>query len=219
MNMKLKVIAFVLTSSSAFAGAMGAISTDKFFLLEGGLAYDHVFYKDNVTFSESYTPVTPNGFAINPKKFYPNNFFGGYAGLSFYFPSWLLNARYNLYSNESKSNLNAGTLIKFKPSGLSFTADKIFGNFNQFSFGLGGGVVIQSINEGSARINLRSNRPLSESLQGRSHVEPLVEAFIMHRCNNNWGIKLNAEYQISTGRTFGYGDLNINLGINYAFPV
>jgi len=216
---KISFLALALTSSSLFAGSMGMAPSEKLFILEGGVSYSHTFYKNNVVFPESYTAVTPTGFSINPSSFYPNDYFGGYAGLSFYFPDWLLNARYNLYGSERKANNRAGTIIKLAPAKLTFTADKVWGNINQLSYGLGGGAVIETVNKGYAQVALSTDNPPSESLAGRTHTAPLVEGFVMYRFANNFGTKFNVEYQIPTNNAFARGDLNLNLGINYAFPV
>lgn len=219
MKNKISILALALTSIPAFSGTMGPIGSEKFFLVEGGLAYTHTFYNSNAVFAESFTPVTPNGFSINPKHFYPENFIGGYAGLSFYFPGWLLNTRYSLFENRTKINYVAGTAISLQPSKLAFTADKVWGNFHQLSYGLGGGAVIESLAKGRALINVTADNPVSESFQGRSQINPLVEGFLMYRCTNNFGVKFNLEYQIPVTRTMGNGDLNLSLGINYAWPV
>lgn len=216
---KLSLLALSLASMPALAGTMGPVTTEKFFLLEGGVAYTHAFYKDRAVFPESYTPFTPNGYAINPNHFYPENFWGGYAGVSFYFPGWLLNTRYSLYEARTEVNHHAGTRIKLQPAKLAFTTDKVWGDINQFSMGLGAGAVIETLNKGEARIHVSLDNPISESFQGRSIINPLVEAFAMYRCTNNFGVKLNVEYQIPVSRTFGHGDLNVGLGVNYALPV
>ncbi|KTC96131.1 hypothetical protein [Legionella erythra] len=219
--MKSKIgLALAIASTSAFAGTMGPVVTsEKFFLIEGGLAYTHAFYKDSAVFAESFTPVTPAGFAINPNNFYPKNFWGGYMGLSFYFPSWLLNARYSLYESKEETNYTAGTVIELQPAKLAFTADKVWGNINQLSYGLGAGAIVETLNKGEARIHIAADNPVSETFQGRTQINPLVEGFVMYRFANNFGAKFNLEYQIPVSRTFGDGDLNLSLGINYALPV
>lgn len=220
MNKNKIMLSLLLASSTACAGTMGPImAADKFFLVEGGVAYSHAFYKDRAIFPESITPFTPSGFAVNPNDFFPNDFFGGYAGMSFYFPGWLVNTRYTVYEHKTKVNSLAGTAIGFGPSKLSFTADRVWGNFYELSYGLGAGAVLETLNKGGAIIDLDDNNPLSESFQGRSRLDALVEAMIMYRCTNNFGTKLNVEYQIPVNNVFGHGDINVNLGINYAFPI
>lgn len=219
MKNKISILALALASIPAFAGTMGAAAPERLFFVEGGFAYSHVFYNSHAIFPESFTTTTPDGFAINPQQFYPADFYGGYFGASFYFPGWLLNTRYSIFGNQSKVNTIAGTSISLQPSKLAFTADAVGGNIQELSYGLGAGAVIESLNNGEARIAVHTTNPASESLQGRTQVNPLVEGFVMYRFANNVGAKLNLEYQIPINNTMGNGDLNLSLGLNYAWPV
>lgn len=207
-----------LASATSFAGTMGPVSMPEHMLLvEGGFSYTTTFYDDNSVLPESRTPSNPAGTAVNLNHFYPDNFYGGYIGASIYSPhNWLLNTRLDMYGNKSKTNTFAGTIIDFAPGKLSFTVDKVFGNFNALSFGVGAGAVIETLNDGSF-VNTLSTTPPNESIQGRAVVNPLAEAFVMYRFVNNFGIKLNAGYQIPVNNKFGNGDFNLNAGVNYAF--
>ncbi|WP_147286406.1 hypothetical protein [Legionella londiniensis] len=216
---KLNAIVLALASSSAFAGAMGPVAAEKLLIFEAGVAYTHAFYKDNAIFPESRTALFPNGVAVDPEDFFPEDFFGGYIGMSFYIPDWLFNTRYNMYGSKAKHNRAASVRTELAPVKLSFTTDRVFGDINQFSYGLGAGVVIENVNDGDFIVNVGSGFIPSESLQGRTRIDPLVEGFAMYRFANNFGIKFNAEYQIPVHNKFGNGDVNLNLGINYAFPV
>lgn len=220
MKMKqLNAIALALASSSAMAGEMGPVSAEKLLFIEGGLAYSHAFHKSRAVFPESRSDAFPNGVAINPSDFYPQDFFGGYIGMSFYMQDWLFNSRYNMYGKKSKANQAASVRTELAPVRLSLTADHVWGDISQFSYGLGGGVTFENTNDGNFHANLASTEEPSESLQGRTRIDPLVEAFAMYRFANNFGIKFNAEYQIPVHNKFSNGDLNLNLGINYAFAI
>lgn len=220
-NKKIAALLLALASTASNAGSMGpAVMPERLLLLEAGASYSHAFYGDNNVFGESRTAFNPFGFNVNSSDFYPNDFVGGYIGASLYVPSnWLLNARYDMYGEKSKDNFAAQTEISLSPVRLSFTVDKVFGNFNELSFGLGGGAVIESLNDGDFRVPVSLTNPPSESLQGQTIIDPLVEAFAMYRFANNFGIKFNAAYQIPVQNKFGNGDLNLNLGINYAFSI
>lgn len=220
-NKKIGALFLALASTASYAGTMGpAVMPEHLLLLEAGLSYSHAFYDGTGVFAESVTAFTPNGFAINHNNFFPNDFFGGYIGASLYMPSnWLLNTRFDMLGEETKYNSLAQTTISLAPVKLSFTVDKVFGNFNAFSMGLGGGAVIESLNDGKFLVAVAPNNPPSESIQGRTRIDPLVEAFAMYRFANNFGVKLNAAYQIPVNAKFGNGDLNLNLGFNYSFAV
>lgn len=220
-NKKLGALFLALASTSSFAGTMGpAYTPEHLLLIEGGVSYSHSFYQDTALFPESFNGTTPSGYVIRLNDFYPNDFWGGYIGASIYSPhNWLLNARYDMFGSERKTNLVAGTSIDLAPTRLSFTVDKLWGDINSFSFGLGAGAVVENTNDGNALIAVNTNNPVSESIQGRTIIDPLVEGFAMYRFANNFGIKFNAGYQIPVNNKFGDGDLNLNLGINYAFAI
>lgn len=220
-NKKLGALFLALASTSSFAGTMGpAYIPERLLLIEGGVSYSHSFYQDNAVFPESFTAITPGGFVIRLNDFYPNDFVGGYIGASIYLPqNWLLNTRYDMYGNESKTNLLAETRVGLAPTRLSFTVDKLWGDINAFSFGVGAGAVVETLNDGEFVVAVNTTNPLSESIQGRTVIDPLVEAFAMYRFANNFGIKFNAGYQIPVNNKFGNGDLNLNLGLNYAFAI
>lgn len=220
-NKKIGALLLAIASTSSYAGTMGPIATpERLLLLEGGFSYSHSFYRDQVVFPESRSSLNPNGFLIHPSDFYPSNFYGGYIGASLYLPqNWLLNSRYDMYGSEDKHNIYAETDIDFAPSRLSFSIDKVFGDFNSLSFGAGAGAVIENTNDGNFVVSVHPLNPVSESLQGRTRIDPMVEAFAMYRFVNNFGIKVNAAYQIPLHNKFGSGDLNVNLGVNYAFAI
>lgn len=220
-NKKIGALLLALASTSTFAGTMGpAVTPERLLLIEGGASYSHAFYNDHAVFPESRTSITPNGYAVNINNFYPNDFWGGYIGASVYFPSnWLLNTRYDMYGEKSKVNVIAETEAKFAPVKLSFTVDKVMGDFRSLSFGLGGGAVVETTNDGDFWVAVNTTNPPSESIQGRTRIDPLVEGFAMYRFVNNFGIKFNAAYQIPVNNKFSSGDLNLNLGLNYAFPI
>lgn len=218
-NKKIAAALLAMAASSSYAGGMGPMP-ERLLLLEAGFAYTHSFYDSRVVFPESRTAITPNGYAINPKNFYPEDFYGGYIGASLYFPqNWLLNGRFDMFGKRDKTNAAAETYISIAPAKLSLTVDKVFGDFNQLSYGLGAGAVVETTNEGDMVVTVRANNPMSESIQGRTRIDPLVEGFVMYRFDNNFGVKFNAAYQIPLNNKFGNGDLNLNLGVNYAFPV
>lgn len=219
-NKKFSALFLALASTTGFAGTMGPVSAPQvLLLLEAGASYSNSFYDSNSVFPESMTLFTPAGFAINGNDFYPNNFWGGYIGSSLYFSqNWLLNTRLDMYGKRTKSNTVAGTSISLAPARLSFTADKVLGDFNALSFGVGAGAVVESLSDGDFFITPSSTNPAGESLQGKTILNPLVEAFGMYRFGNV-GVKLNAAYQIPLTNKFGSGDVNVNLGVNYAFSL
>lgn len=218
-NKKLSALVLALASTTSFAGTMGPIASPQLMLLlEAGASYSYAFYDDNAVFPESATVFAPNGFAVNLNDFYPNNFWGGYIGASVFFPQyWMANMRYDMFGTDDKVNALAQTRISLAVTKLSLTVDKVFGDINSFSYGVGGGAVIESLNDGSFNITpaFFSNIP-SESIQGRTIMDPLLEAFAMYRMGN-FGVKLNGAYQIPVNTHFGSGDINLNLGLNYSF--
>ncbi|MFC3909247.1 hypothetical protein ACFORL_09200 [Legionella dresdenensis] len=220
-NKKICALAFALASTASQAGTMGpAYVPERLLFVEGGVSYSHAFYDSYAVFPESRTLITPNGYAINPKRTYPNDFFGGYIGSSIYWPSdWLMNTRYDMYGEKTRRNYTAGTAARLAPTKLSFTLDKVFGDIRTFSYGIGAGAIVETLNEGDFLVVVSADNPSSESIQGRTRIDPLVEGFAMYRFDNGFGIKFNAGYQIPVNSKFGSGDLNLNLGINYAFSI
>ena len=219
-NKKISAVLLALASTGAFAGTMGDVATPShLLLLEAGGSYGHSFYDTDVVFPESRTALNPAGVAINLKNFYPNDFFGGYIGASIYSPNnWLLNVRYDMYGEKSKTNVPAETRLELAPSRLAFTVDKVMGDFQAFSFGVGGGAIIENLNDGNFEVAVGGTNPLSESIQGRTRIDPLAEVFAMYRCSNDLGVKLNVGYQIPVNNKFGNGDVLVNLGVNKSFP-
>jgi hypothetical protein len=217
---KIHVLMLALASTSIFTSAVNASIPGKLIIFEGGGSYSHTFYKSSVTTAESHTPATPNGFAINPSSFFPQDFYGGYLGVSLYMSDWLLNTRYDMYGSENKSHTTprTTTTVSIAPTRLAFTVDKVWGCINQFSYGVGGGAVIEDINKGEANTTAGAFNP-SESIQGRSRIDPLIEGFAMYRLADNIGVKLNLAYQIPVNNKLSQGDFNLNLGVNYALPI
>lgn len=216
---KSKILLCVALSISALSSSVNAMVSDKLVFLEGGFSYSHAYYENSATFAESSTQATPTGYSINPNDFYPQNYYGGYIGLSLYSSNWLLNTRYDMYSSESKTNSAAGTKISLAPARLSLSLDRVWGQIDRFSYGIGAGVVNETLNKGEANIAVSTDNPSSESLQGRSRLDPLVEGFLMYHFSPNLGTKLNVAYQIPLNNKFGRGDLNVNLGLNYSLPL
>src|SRR5690348_16989641 len=111
-KVKLQVGLLALGTSIICSSAIAMSSSEtKLLIFEAGGSYSHAYYKSSFTPAESHTAVTPNGFSIDPSDFYPNNFWGGYIGLSLYVPEgwgWLVNTRYDMYGSESKSHSSAG---------------------------------------------------------------------------------------------------------------
>lgn len=217
---RLSALALALAASASFAGEMGPMPTppSQLLFIEAGLSYSHAFYKDRIITPESYTVATPNGFAFDPSDYYPNDFWGGYIGASWYSNNWMLNTRLDMYSNEEQHNELAETRIRLTPVRLTFTADYVMGDINQLSYGVGAGAVIESINEGSFIVVPAVDNPPSESINN-TRIDPAIEAFVMYRMDNNIGFKFNVAYQIPLHSRVSNGDLNLNLGINYAFNV
>lgn len=218
-KMKFSAIALVLASSSAFSGTMGAVvAPERLLLIEGGLSYSHIFMKSRVVTPESRVPAFPNGVVVNLQNFYPECFFGGYMGASLYMADWLINNRLDLYGQASKHNAPASTRISVAPAKFSLTLDRVFGDINSLSYGIGAGAVLRTNNEGEFIVN-PGNNAFSETIQGRARFDPQVEAFAMYRMDNGFGVKFNAGYQIPVNDQFSNGSVNLNLGVNYAFPV
>ncbi len=214
----LSVLALTLSASAAFAGGMGELPPSKLLFLEAGLSYSHSFYKDSVVTPESYTLVTPNGYSMDPSNFFPNNFWGGYIGASWFSNYWMLNTRLDMYGKKERYNADAETRINMAPVRLSFTADRVWGDINAFSYGLGAGAVIESVNNGAMIVPAHATNPPSETID-TTRIDPMIEGFLMYRMANNLGIKFNVAYQIPLNSQMGNGDLNLNLGLNYAFNV
>lgn len=228
MKMKRKILYVMIlaaSSTASYAGRdyKGEMSYDNDqLLIEAGINYFHTFYRSSITPPESRTADFPNGFAISPNSFYPNNFWGGYIGLSYYTHHWLLNSRYNMYSSKSKTNSSADVRIELAPVSLVFTADKVWGDINCTSFGVGAGAVIANLNDGEF-IQGPTAEPGTEgshSLAGEgTRIDPVIEAFVMQRFYDHFNVKLNAAYQIPYYSANSRGDLAVALGINYAINV
>ena len=215
----LTALVLSLASATAFAGVMEPpAAPQRLLFIEGGLSFSHSFYKDSIVTPESITTATPGGFIINPDHFYPNDYWGGYIGASLYSSNWLANVRLDMYSSESKINYAADTYIDIAPVKLSFTLDRVWGDINAFSYWIGAGAVVENTNDGSFRIPASHGLVMSETIQ-RTRIDPQIEAFAMYRMTNNLGIKFNLGYQIPLNNNMTNGDLNLNLGLNYAFPV
>lgn len=218
-----------LLSLSLQAGTMGPIVTPStYLLLEAGGAYTHSFYKDSIRTAESITLATPNGVSINPSHFYPDDFGGGYIEASLLRNMWLFNVRYDMFASETKVNTSQGTSIELAPVKLSFSVDKLWGSYEALSYGIGAGAVVATVNKGESILNNTSvlatngqviTAVLGESIQGRTRIDPLVEALAMYQISPNFNIRLNVAYQIPVNSTFTDGSLNTNLGINIAFPI
>ena len=216
---KRKICAFALalmSSSGLVHAANGTMGMGKLLFFEAGLAYSHVYYKSSITVAESNTAATPGGFSINPSRVYPNNFWGGYLGLSLYVSDWLFNTRYNAFNSKSKSSVD--TDITFSPVNLTFTLDRVWGCINDWSYGFGAGVVVDNINKGEANIIVADDNPVSETVHS-TRIDPLIEGFVMYRLNDSVGVKLNVAYQIPVHDQAGRGALGVNLGLNYALPI
>lgn len=203
-----------LLSSSAMAGGDG-----KLLLLEAGFSFSHAFYKSSVVPPESITDTHLGGFAFDPSDHYPNDFWGGYIGASLYTGCWLLNTRYDMYDKEDQRHNTSNTRIHFSPVRLSFSVDKVWGDIRDFSGGLGLGAVIENLNKGTFYEGNEPGTQRSSTLDGRSRIDPLIEGFVMKNVAENVAIKLNVAYQFPAHNRTSNGDVNVNLGVNYAFPV
>ena len=108
-------------------------------------------WKDKYTFDDflgGILTLTPK--QVRMTNGYPNNFWGGYIGSSIYFPTnWLINTRLDMFASESKANLAAGTRQKLSPVHFSLSVDKVLGDFNAMSFGLGAGAIFENVNDGN----------------------------------------------------------------------
>lgn len=218
---KLSLVLMAIASTSAFAGGFEVQPQhQKMLFVEAGLAYTHSFYVSSHTSVESYTTSNPSGTTINPNDYYPNNFWGGYIGTSLYLPvDILINTKFDMYASKTKSYAPAQTSVSMSLTKLSFTIDKVYGDINTTSYGIGGGAVFQNLNNGSFRITPSSTNPPSEVITGRSRIDPVVEAFAMYRFANNLSAKLNVAYQIPFQSELTHGAINATLGINYSFPI
>lgn len=198
----------------------GAGSDGKLLLLEGGLGYSHAFYKNSVVAPESITATSMGGSSFDPSNHYPNNFWGGYIGASLYTGCWLLNTRYDLYVSDDKAHAGSGTKITFAPVRLSFSVDKVWGDIYDLSAGAGLGAVIENTNKGTFNnTGTDQGTQLHHSLDGHSRIDPMLEAFVMKNIAERVAVKFNVGYQFAAHSRTGNGDVNVNLGLNYAFPV
>lgn len=231
-----KTLLLTALAASAFAASAKTMPTTTFIvpesetylLFEAGAAYSYAIYQNSVKTAESYTLLTPNGVSMDPSNFYPNNFWGGYIELSLLRRMMMYNIRYDMFSETSKSNSGAGTKVSLAPSKLSFTIDKVWGCLRTFSYGLGAGVVIAAVNDGHSERSHFYTLPetgqyvdpyLRKSIQGRTRIDPLIEAFGMYHISDNINLRLNVAYQIPVNNQFTDGSINVNLGINYALPI
>ena len=231
LTMKKNIVAIAI--SAAFcplaiqAGAMGDAvmgETGKFLLIEAGADYYNAIYKTSVRGAESYTTTTPNGYTYNPSVVMPNNFFGGYIGLSLFTNSWLLNSRYDMYASKTKHSLNNTFKTDIAPAKLSFTLDKTWGSIQKFIYGVGAGVVVSTHNEAQlfdytpATTGPNAGQ-IGSTYPGRTRLDPLVEAVAMYKLSQNFNMRANVAYQIPEQSFYTNGHVNVNLGINYALPL
>lgn len=223
----LSALAGSIFSLSVSAGTMGDVATPMtWLLLEAGGSYTTTFFKDHVRTPESFTVATPYGVQIQPDAFYPDNFGGGYIGASILRNDWLFNLRYDMFARSTQTNTAYGTIIKIAPNKLTLSLDKVWGAPGTFTYGLGAGVVVATANQASAYTPIPhlTNGQLiqtvhGESIQGRTRIDPQIEALAMYPLAENVNIKLNVGYQIPVSSFFSDGSLNVNLGLNYALPL
>lgn len=223
-NKKLLVAAAVsasLASACVHAGGMGPSCPEKMFLVEAGVAYAHPFYKDSVRGANSYTVNDPNGRSYDPSKVYPNDFFGGYFGLSFLFNNYLVNSRYELYEKKSKTFSDGRLYTTLAPAKLAFTLDKLWDANANFKYGIGAGTVISTHNKAELydRLLTANQTQIGVSFPGRVRLDPLIEGVAMYQISDSFRIRGNVSYQIPAHSFYTNGHLGINLGINYAIPV
>ena len=218
---------------SAMAGTMGGAvmgESGKFLLLEAGADYMNAIYKTNVTGAQSYTTAFPNGQSYNPSAIQPNNFFGGYLGLSLYHNSLLFNSRYDMYASKSRTSEQGLFSSSIAPAKLSFTLDKTWGSIEHFIYGVGAGVVIATHNEAQLFNYTATATPIVGSstkipaqigfaYPGRARLDPLVEVVGMYKISQNFNVRANVAYQIPEQSFFTDGHVNVNLGVNYALPL
>ena len=205
-------------STAGFAGTMGAPEPTNYFMIGGGIAYAHSFYKNNYTPAESYAnPIT-----YNVKNIYADDFFGGYMNASWYnVQGWMATMKYELYGKESKVYLSGQAdqvRTALRPARASFSVDKVWGNIHDLTYGVGIGAVHETQNEGAFYLGPRT-APIAGSTIYPSRIDPLVEAFVMKAFAPNWNAKFNIAYQINARSMQAEGDLLLNLGVNYVLPV
>lgn len=212
-------------SLSVQAGTMGDAvmgESGKFLLLEAGADYMNAIYKTDVKGAQSYTTTYPNGQSYNPSKILPNNFFGGYLGLSLYTNSLLFNTRYDMYAKKSRRSLNGLVYTDIAPAKLSFTLDKTWGSIEKLIYGLGAGVVLSTQNEAQL-FNYNTATQVAGQIgfafPGRARLDPLVEAVAMYKLSPSFNLRANVAYQIPEQSYFTNGHINVNLGVNYALPL
>ena len=205
------------------AGTMGNAvmgESGKFLLIEAGADYMHALYKTNVKGAQSYTVTNPNGLSYNPSAILPNDFFGGYIGLSLYMNSLLFNTRYDMYAKKTRRSFNDLIITDIAPAKLSFTLDKTWGSIEKFIYGVGAGVVISTHNEAQIFNYVTPvNGQIGFSYPGRTRLDPLVEAVGMYKLSDRFNFRANVAYQIPEQSFYTNGHINVNLGINYALPL
>ncbi|MDI9817794.1 MULTISPECIES: hypothetical protein [unclassified Legionella] len=212
-------------SITANAGAMGPtyVAPDKYLLIEGGLSYMHVFYKDSVRGANSFSTIDPIGRTYNPSRIYPNNFFGGYMGVSFLYDTYLWNTRYELFGSKGKTFRNADQRVDatLAPTKLAFTLDKLFYANGDLRLGVGAGAVLSTHNKAELFTwnPVPPRTQIGVSFPGRVRLDPLVEALAMYRLTDNLNLRGNVSYQIPAHSFYTNGHLGVNLGINYAVPL
>jgi hypothetical protein len=216
-------MAIILTSSTslAFSGTMGEIvSPATNLLIEAGGSYTHFFYKSNVASPESRSLDNPNGYNYNPGDYHPNDFGGGYLGLSLYRNSWLMNIRYDMFALKGKRNSLARTYSRIAPEKLSFTLDKTWQATMPFVYGFGGGVTMTTYNQAQIFYSsAQGDGSVARSFHGRTRLAPLVEVLAMYQVAENVNLKANLAYQIPVTEVYYNGALTANLGINYSVPL
>jgi len=234
LTMKKSLVAIALSATlcpfAIQAGAMGDAvmgESGKFLLLEAGADYMNAIYKNDVRGAQSYTTLTPNGVSYNPSALLPNNFFGGYIGLSLFTNSLLFNTRYDMYASKTKHSFNNTFKSDMAPAKLSFTLDKTWGSIQKFIYGVGAGVVLSTHNEAQVfdytpptLATAGSNAyQIGFAFPGRTRIDPLVEAVAMYKLSQNFNLRANVAYQIPEQSFYTNGHVNVNLGINYALPL
>lgn len=210
-----------LATASVHAGGMGPVCPEKLVLVEGGVTYMHPFYKSSVRGANSYTINDPNGRSYDPSQIYPNDFFGGYFGLSFLFNNYLVNSRYELYQSKSKTFARGRLDTTLAPAKLAFTLDKLWDVHSNLKLGVGAGTVVSTHNKAEIfdRLLTPNQTQIGISFPGRVRLDPLIEGVAMYQVSDNFRIRGNISYQIPAHSFYTNGHLGVNLGVNYAIPL
>lgn len=186
-------------------------------MIEAGASYFHSFLVNNYVPPQNFTLTGSKGYSINPQKFFPDDFLGGYFALIVSFRNLLLNVRSHIYETKAVIQ-DTGAKLSISPVKLTLSVQRLLFRVKQLEFGLGGGATFAAINKGAYYSGLTAQGDPgvlhSESLTGSTRIDSLFEGVAIYHFSNI-ALKANLAWQIPVHSPLTDGDLLVNLGVAY----